>query len=199
VRRIVLASNNPGKLREIAPLLAPLGIDVIPQSRLGIGEAEEPHHTFLENALAKARHASRASSLPALADDSGLCVDALGGAPGVHSAYYAGREGSREERDARNNAKLLADLEKSDDRRAHYVCVLVLMRGPGDTQPLVAEAEWHGEIARAPRGSGGFGYDPYFYLTDLGKTAAELPPEDKNRISHRGRALQKLLAMLKTA
>ena len=195
MKQLVLASNNPGKLREIVTLLAPLAIEVIPQARLGIAEAEEPHDSFLENALAKARHVCFASRLPALADDSGLCVDALGGAPGVHSARYAGDPRS----DQRNNEKLLADMSAHEDRRAHYVCVLVLMRGPGDTQPLVAEAEWHGEIARAPRGSGGFGYDPYFFVKDLGKTAAELAPEEKNRISHRGQALRKLLAMLKSA
>jgi XTP/dITP diphosphohydrolase len=199
VKSIVLASGNPSKKAEIEQLLAPFGTRVITQVELGITEAAEPHDSFLENALAKARHACFATRLPALADDSGLCVDALGGAPGVYSAYYADQEGSRAERDARNNAKLQAELEKCDSRNAHYVCVLVLMRGPGDTQPLVAEAEWHGEIARAPRGRGGFGYDPYFYLKELGKTAAELAPGEKNRISHRGQALQKLLAMLKNA
>jgi len=197
VKSIVLASGNPGKKAEIEKLLEPFGTRVVTQTELGITEADEPHDSFRENALAKARHASFATRLPALADDSGLCVDALGGAPGVHSAYFAGSEGSRAERDARNNAKLLAELEKCDDRRAHYVCALVLMRGPGDTQPLLAESEWHGEIARAPRGGGGFGYDPYFYVKALGKTAAELAPEEKNRISHRGQALQKLLALLK--
>jgi XTP/dITP diphosphohydrolase len=194
MRQLVLASSNPGKLREIEPLLAPLGIEVIPQSRLGITEAEEPHDTFVENALAKARHASRASGLPALADDSGLCVDALGGAPGVHSAYYAGREGGREERDARNNAKLLASL--ADARRAHYTCVMVLVRSADDPQPVVAEGTWHGEIARAPRGTNGFGYDPLFLLPERGVTAAELAPEEKNRISHRARAVARLLEML---
>jgi XTP/dITP diphosphohydrolase len=195
VKSIVLASGNPGKKAEIEQLLSPFGTRVITQVELGITEADEPHDSFLENALAKARHACFASRLPALADDSGLCVEALGGAPGVHSARYAGEPRS----DRRNNEKLLAQMSAHEDRRAHYVCVLVLMRGPGDTQPLVAEAKWHGEIARAPRGSGGFGYDPCFYLKDLGKTAAELAPEDKNRISHRGLALQKLLAMLKSA
>ena len=195
IKRIVLASNNPGKLREIAVLLAPLAIEVMPQSRLGIAEAEEPHQTFRENALAKARHASRASGLPALADDSGLCVDALGGAPGVHSAYYAGREGSREERDARNNRKLLAGL--GEERKAHYTCVMVLMRSPDDAQPLIAEGTWHGEIARSPRGSNGFGYDPLFLLPERGLTAAELPTEQKNRISHRGLAAARLLQLLK--
>jgi XTP/dITP diphosphohydrolase len=195
MRRIVLASNNPGKLREIAMLLAPLAIEVIPQSRLGIAEAEEPHDTFLENALAKARHASRASGLPALADDSGLCVDALGGAPGVHSAYYAGREGSREERDARNNRKLLAGL--AEERKAHYACVMVLMRSADDAQPLIAEGTWYGEIARSPHGPNGFGYDPLFLLPERGLTAAELPAQEKNRISHRGLAAARLLELLK--
>jgi XTP/dITP diphosphohydrolase len=193
VKSIVLASGNPGKKREIEELLAPFGTRVVTQTELGITEAEEPHDNFRDNALAKARHACFATRLPALADDSGLCVDALGGAPGVHSARYAGEP----ESDARNNEKLLSELKEKSDRRAHYVCVLVLMRGPGDTQPLVAEAQWHGEIAHTARGSNGFGYDPYFYLPGLGRTAAELPPEEKNRLSHRGQALQKLLALLR--
>lgn len=193
MRRIVLASGNPGKIREIGALLAPLAIEVVAQSELGIGEADEPYQTFRENALAKARHASRASGLPALADDSGLCVDALGGAPGVHSAHYAGHEGDRETRDARNNMKLLASLK--DDRKAHYVCVVVLLENEAK-DPLVAEGRWHGEIARAPRGSGGFGYDPLFLLPD-GRTSAELEPAEKNRISHRGIALAKLLELLR--
>jgi XTP/dITP diphosphohydrolase len=194
MKRIVLASGNPGKIREIGALLAPLAIEVVPQTQLGVSEAEEPHDSFLENALAKARHASQATGLPALADDSGLSVDALGGAPGVHSAYYAGREGDRETRDARNNAKLLASLK--DDRKAHYTCVLVLMKQAQDDTPLVAEGLWHGEIAHAPRGSNGFGYDPLFLLPN-GKTAAELDPAVKNRISHRGIALAKLLELLR--
>jgi XTP/dITP diphosphohydrolase len=197
VKSIVLASGNPGKKKEIEALLEPFGTRVVTQSELGITEAEEPFETFRENALAKARHAAFATRLPALADDSGLCVHALAGAPGVHSAYYAGTEGGRAERDARNNAKLLADLEGKDDRGAHYACVLVLMRGPGDTAPLIAEAEWHGEIARAPRGGNGFGYDPYFLVPGLGRTAAELPPDEKNRLSHRGQALAKLLELIK--
>jgi len=197
VKSIVLASGNPGKKAEIEQLLAPFGTRVVTQTELGITEADEPHDSFRENALAKARHVCFATRLPALADDSGLCVDALGGAPGVHSAYYAGREGSRAERDARNNEKLLLELKEENNRRARYVCVMVLMRGPGDAAPLVAEAEWHGEIARAPRGGNGFGYDPCFYLPALGKTAAELAPEVKNRLSHRGQAMQKLLALLK--
>jgi XTP/dITP diphosphohydrolase len=192
--RLVLASGNPGKLREIRALLAPFHFEVLSQAELGIAEPEEPHQTFLENALAKAHHASRAAGLPALGDDSGLSVDALGGAPGVHSAYYAGREGNREERDRRNNAKLLANL--SDRRSAHYVCVMVLVKNAEDRNPLVAEGLWHGEIARAPRGANGFGYDPLFLVRDLGRTAAELDPAHKNRISHRGIALQKLVALL---
>ena len=190
--KLVLASNNPGKLREIRALLPPRW-DLVSQKDLGISEAEEPHPTFMENALAKARHASRAARLPALADDSGLCVDALGGEPGVHSAYYAGREGGRDERDARNNEKLLASL--GDRRKAYYCCLMVFVRHPEDPRPLVAEGLWHGEIARAPRGSGGFGYDPLFLLPD-GRTAAELPPDEKNRVSHRAAALRRLLSLL---
>jgi XTP/dITP diphosphohydrolase len=197
VKKLVIASSNPGKLREIEPLLAPLSIEVVPQLKLGIADAEEPHASFLENALAKARHASRASGLPALADDSGLCVDALGGAPGVHSAYYAGREGSREERDARNNGKLLKSL--LDRRTAYYACVMVLARHPDDPLPLVAQGMWRGEIARAARGANGFGYDPLFYLPELNKTAAELDAATKNRLSHRAQALSRLLSLLKDA
>jgi len=196
VKSIVLASGNPGKKAEIEQLLAPFGTRVITQVELGITEAEEPHDSFLENALAKAHHVCFASRLPVLADDSGLCVHALGGAPGVHSAYYAGREGNRPERDARNNGKLLTELAKFDDRSAHYECVLVLMRGPGDAQPLVASAQWQGSIARLLRGGGGFGYDPLFLPRGMTQTAAELAPEEKNRISHRGQALAKLLQLL---
>jgi XTP/dITP diphosphohydrolase len=195
VNKIVIASNNPGKLRELSALLAPLGIEALPQSRFGVTEAEEPHDTFLENALAKARHASRATELPALADDSGLCVPSLGGEPGVHSAYYAGKAGSREERDARNNAKLVAALRDRADRAAFYYCVLVLVRSAADPTPVVADGAWHGAIALEPRGSGGFGYDPYF-RTSTGLAAAELPPDEKNRASHRARALQALAAKL---
>jgi XTP/dITP diphosphohydrolase len=194
MKRIVVASNNPGKLREIGTLLQGLALTAVPQGELGIAEAEEPHDTFLENALAKARHASRASGLPALADDSGLCVEALGGEPGVHSAYFAGREGTREERDARNNEKLLQELR--DHRRAYYACVIVLVRSAADPLPLIAQGIWRGEIARAPRGSNGFGYDPLFLVPFMGKTAAELDPAEKNRISHRGQALAQLLERL---
>ena len=194
--KLVLASNNPGKLREIKGLLE-RDIELVAQSALGIAEVAEPHATFLENALAKARHASRAARLPALADDSGLCVDALGGEPGVHSAYYAGTEGNREERDARNNARLLSQLGAK--RSAYYCCLVVLVRSPEDPRPLIAEGVWRGEIARAPRGANGFGYDPLFLLPALGKTAAELSPAEKNRVSHRALALKRLLELLHAA
>lgn len=193
--KLVLASGNPSKLREIGELLAPLSIELVSQAGLGIPEADEPHASFLENALAKARHASRLARLPALADDSGLCVDALGGEPGVHSAYYAGRDGGREERDARNNQKLLSSMKER--KSAYYCCVMVMLRHADDPRPLVAEGLWRGEIARAPRGSNGFGYDPLFFLPQLGKTAAELDPAEKNRISHRGQALAGLLQLLR--
>jgi len=193
--KLILASNNPGKLREMRALLAQLGHDIVAQGELGIAEAEEPHDTFVENALAKARHASRESGLPAIADDSGLCAPALGGAPGVHSAYYAGREGDRDARDARNNAKLLAEL--GEDRRAHYRCVMAFVRSADDPAPLVAEGEWHGSIARAPRGANGFGYDPLFEVPGRGLTAAELPEDEKNRLSHRAQAAARLAAMLR--
>ena len=186
--RLVLASGNPGKLREFRRLLAPLGIDVIPQSELGIAEADEPHITFVENALAKARHASAHAKLPALADDSGLCVRALGGSPGVQSARYAGLPRS----DARNNARLVEALAGVADRRAHYACVLALVRHEGDPEPILADGAWHGTIVDTPKGSGGFGYDPYFLDAATGRTAAELPLEDKNRISHRGKAARRM-------
>ena len=195
MKRIVLASSNPGKIREITALLARLSIEVVPQAQLGIIEADEPHETFLENAVAKARHASRVARMPALADDSGLCVPALGGEPGVHSAYYAGREGGREQRDARNNEKLLRELK--EQRIAYYACIMVLVRSATDPLPLVAEGIWHGVIARAPSGANGFGYDPLFYLPHVGKTAAELDAAEKNRISHRGQALAKLAELLR--
>ena len=197
MRRLVLASGNPGKLKEIRAVLAPLALEVVAQVELGIAEAEEPHPTYLENALAKARHASRAANLPALADDSGLSVDALGGAPGVHSAHYAGTQGDREERDPRNNAKLLAELAKADSREATFVSVIVLVRHPEDPEPVVAEGRWRGRIARVPRGANGFGYDPLFVVGGREVTAAELDAAEKNRISHRGQALQRLLALLR--
>jgi len=193
VKKLVLASSNPGKLREFEALFAPLGMEVVPQASLGIADAEEPHGTFVENALAKARHASRRSRLPALADDSGICVGALGGEPGVHSARFAGEPKS----DARNNEKLAQLLAGKDDRRAHYYCVVVLLRHAEDPEPMIAEGTWAGEIVAEPRGANGFGYDPYFFLRDFGKTAAELEPEQKNLVSHRGKALRRLLAKLR--
>lgn len=198
MKRLVIASNNPGKLREIGAILAPLGVEVVAQGALGVDEAEEPHCTFIENALAKARHASRITGLPALADDSGVCVHALDGEPGVHSARYAEPAGNapREEQDRRNNEKLLRALDGHADRRAHYCCVIVLVRHDADPQPLIAEAEWHGEILSSPRGQGGFGYDPLFFIPELGRTGAELSPDEKNRVSHRGRALAQLVAKL---
>lgn len=192
MKKLVLASNNAKKMKELNALLAPLGFEVIPQGQLGIPEAEEPHCTFVENALAKARHAAQLSGLPALADDSGLCVDTLGGAPGVYSARYAGEPKS----DARNNAKLLADLAGQSNRSAHFYCVLVLVRSADDPQPIIAEGEWPGEILEAQRGADGFGYDPLFYLPAFDKTAAELDSALKNQLSHRGIAMQKLTARL---
>jgi len=197
IRRLVIASGNPGKLREIGQILAPLGIDVAAQSAYGVSDADEPHDTFIENALAKARHAARHTGLPALADDSGICVDALGGAPGVRSARYAADGDPSISQDERNNRKLLAALEEVDMRSAHYYCVIVLVRRHDDPQPLIAEAEWRGVVMRAPRGEGGFGYDPLFLLPGLGVSAAELPPETKNRLSHRGKALALLAERLR--
>jgi XTP/dITP diphosphohydrolase len=198
MKKLVAASANPGKLREFRQMLEPLGIEIVPQSELGIAEAEEPHATFVENALAKARHASRCAGMPAFADDSGICVATLGGEPGVHSARYAGGEyRGRDAQDERNNRRLIAELHAKTDRRAHYYCVIVLVRHADDPEPLIAEGRWHGEVIDEPRGSNGFGYDPYFYLPDLERTAAELPPGDKNGISHRGQALRRLVAALR--
>jgi XTP/dITP diphosphohydrolase len=196
MNKLVIASNNPGKLREFEHMLAPLGIEVLTQSQLGISEAEEPHCTFIENALAKARHVSRESGLPALADDSGICVNALGGAPGVQSARYAG---NNPKSDRRNNDKLLQDMQGVTDRRAHYYCVLVLVRHADDPQPIIAEGEWHGEIAHEERGDGGFGYDPMFWLPDQGRMSAELTHDEKAQLSHRAKALKILLQRLRTA
>lgn len=196
-QQIVIASNNAGKLRELQAMLKPLGLDAVPQSHWAVPEADEPHSTFLENALAKARHANRATGLPALADDSGLCVPTLGGDPGVNSAHYAGREGDRETRDARNNARLVDELRNREDRSAFYYCVLVLVSSDDDPVPVVADARWHGAIVLEPRGANGFGYDPYFLVREHGKTAAELTAEQKNRSSHRGLALAALAAKLR--
>ena len=192
-RTLILASNNAGKLREFASLLEPLGLNVEPQGAHDVPEADEPHLTFVENALEKARHASRLTGLPALADDSGVCVNALGGAPGVLSARYAGEPKS----DERNNARLIADLASHADKSAYYYCVLVYVRHADDPQPIIADARWNGVMLAAPRGEGGFGYDPYFLLPELGLTAAELPASDKNRLSHRGQALRLLVEKLR--
>ena len=192
ISKLVIASANPGKLREIQAILAPLNIIAVSQNELGIADAEEPFFTFIENALTKARHSSRLSGLPALADDSGICVDALDGAPGVFSARYAGEPKS----DARNNEKLVNELAKHNNRHAHYYCVMVLVRHATDPEPIIAEGTWRGEIILTPRGSNGFGYDPYFFLPALGQTSAELEPARKNRISHRGQALEQLMQKL---
>lgn len=189
-RTVVLASNNAGKLAEFSSLLAPLGLALRKQSELGISEAEEPHATFVENALAKARHVAQHSGMPALADDSGVCVPALGGAPGVLSARYAGEPKS----DARNNQKLIHDLSSHEDKSAYYYCVLVYLRHAQDPQPVIAEGRWDGEIIATPRGENGFGYDPHFWVASLNKTAAELSAEEKNQLSHRGQALRALIA-----
>lgn len=199
MKKLVLASSNPGKLREFRQMLVPLGIEVVPQAALGITDAPEPHETFVENALAKARHASRAAGLPALADDSGICVAALDGAPGVVSARYAeGDGGSREEQDRRNNEKLIAELRGTRERSAHFYCVIVLVRHAADPEPIIAEGRWHGEISEAPHGTSGFGYDPYFYVPALGMSAAELAPDVKNTVSHRGQAARRLVELLRT-
>lgn len=193
MKTLVLASNNEGKLREFRRLLAPLGIELVAQGDLAIPEAEEPHPTFVENALAKARHASRLSGHPALSDDSGVCVVALGGAPGVYSARYAGEPKS----DARNNAKLIEVLAGTADRRAHYACVLVLVRHPEDPEPIITEGRWDGRIVDTPRGSGGFGYDPHFEDLESGLTGAQMPLERKNQVSHRGKALRHMIERLR--
>ncbi len=198
LRRVVLASNNAGKLREFSALFAPLGIELVPQGDLGVPEAEEPHVTFVENALAKARHASRLTGLPALADDSGLCVASLDGAPGVYSARYAKMHGG-EKSDAANNALLVRNLASVADRSAWYVAVLALVRSENDPRPLIGEGLWHGEIIDVPEGANGFGYDPHFYLPDMALTAASLDPDEKNRVSHRARALRELLSKLSHA
>jgi XTP/dITP diphosphohydrolase len=194
-QRLILASNNAGKLKEFAQLLGPIGFELHPQGEFDVPEAEEPFGTFVENALAKARHASRLTGLPALADDSGVCVNTLGGAPGVYSARFAGEPKS----DARNNQKLVADLAGRADKLAYYYCVLVYVRHPDDPQPVIADGRWNGEIIANPRGENGFGYDPHFLIPSLGKTTAELAPEQKNALSHRGQALRALVEKLKPA
>ncbi|HSI24033.1 MAG TPA: RdgB/HAM1 family non-canonical purine NTP pyrophosphatase [Methylotenera sp.] len=192
LNQLVIASGNSGKLAELQNLLAPLNIQVIPQSQFSVTEAAEPHCTFIENALAKARHASLATNLPALADDSGLCLEALPGIPGVHSAYYGGEPRS----DAKNNAHLINVLKQHSNRFAYYYCCLVLVRQHDDPQPLIAEGVWNGSILKKPRGTGGFGYDPLFLDSITGKSAAELTPELKNKLSHRGKAMRKMLQLI---
>lgn len=199
MKTLVLASNNAGKLREFSGLLAPLDWQVRPQADWLVPEVAEPHPTFIENALVKARHAAQHTGLPALADDSGICVPVLQGEPGVHSARFASLNDGLPKSDARNNARLIELLKPHADRRAYYVCVLVFLRHAQDPQPLIAQAQWWGEILEAPRGEGGFGYDPYFYLKDYGCTAAELSATQKNQISHRGQALRSLLLQLQAA
>ena len=193
MKEIVIASGNAGKLREIEAILAPLGFTGVPQSVYNVPEAPEPHPTFVENALAKARNAALHSGLPALADDSGICVAALGGAPGVHSARYAGEPKS----DDRNNAKLVETLKAETDHSAYYYAALVLVRHADDPHPLIAEGRWAGQVIATPRGANGFGYDPYFYLPELDKTAAELDPHQKNLVSHRGKALRRLAGLIR--
>jgi XTP/dITP diphosphohydrolase len=203
--RLVLASHNPGKLAELQSLFAPLGMQLVGQGRLDIGEADEPHATFIENALAKARHAAAAAAGPAIADDSGLVVDALGGAPGVASAHYASidrhdggdREAQRRVQDAANNALLLERMRGQGDRSARFVSTLVAVRSAVDPEPLVAVGRWPGEIAWSPRGEGGFGYDPLVYIPALAKTVAELGAAVKNSVSHRALAAQQMLALMR--
>ena len=193
MQKLVLASNNAGKVKEFQALLAPLNFQVIPQGELGIPSAEEPHVTFVENALAKARHASAASGLPALADDSGICAHALHGQPGVLSARFAGGQGD----DAANNQKLIQELQNQADRGAHYVCALVFVYSANDPEPIIVQTRWYGQIIDQAAGSNGFGYDPHFFLTEQQCTGAQLDPAQKNLISHRGQALRELIAQLK--
>ena len=197
-KQVVLASNNAGKLKEFSAILSEAGITMVPQGQLGVPEADEPFGTFVENALAKARHASRLTGLPALADDSGLCVDALDGAPGVYSARYAVLERGGEKSDAANNALLVQRLQGQADRRACYVALLVYVRHAEDPRPIIVEGIWRGEIVDQAQGDQGFGYDPHFYIPEFQRTVAQLPPELKNRHSHRGQALQRLLTLLRS-
>ena len=188
-KKIVLASSNLGKLAEFNALFGPLGIELISQQALGIAPAPEPFFTFVENALTKARQASSISGLPSLADDSGICVEALDGAPGIHSARFAGPDAT----DIQNNEHLLDLMKNHTNKRARYVCALVFIRHTNDPEPIIASGTWNGEIIDSPRGANGFGYDPFFFLPDLGQTAAELPPALKNKISHRALAMQELM------
>lgn len=192
-RKIVLASANKKKMKEMEELLSPLGFEVISQSTLGVPSADEPFGTFLENSLAKARNAAKYTGLPAVADDSGICVEALGGLPGVHSARWAGEKSS----DEANNVKLLEELKDKSDRRAHYSCVLVAVKSAEDPEPLVAVGKWHGTVVDKRAGEGGFGYDPYFRPDEMDRNAAELTAEEKNQVSHRGKAMRELRTQIK--
>lgn len=194
-KTIVLASNNPGKLKEFRQLFSDYGLKVVPQNELDIPDTPEPYCTFVENALTKARHASRMSGLPAIADDSGLCVDALNGQPGVYSARYAGEPRS----DEGNNALLIRTMAGQECRTAHYYCCLVFVRSADDPRPVIVDGDLQGIIRDTPAGSNGFGYDPYFYIPELGKTAAEMTLEEKNRYSHRARALGRMIDALKSS
>jgi XTP/dITP diphosphohydrolase len=196
ISKIVLASNNPGKLAELQAMLAPLGIALVRQGELGIPEAEEPHRTFVENAIAKARHAARASGLPAIADDAGLCVDAFGGLPGVDTAFYATRFGYPKS-DANNVKALLEQLRGHTNRRAALVSTLVAMRTPEDPEPLIAVGRAAGVIAPEPMGEHGFGFDPVMFIPELGQTFAQLPPARKNEISHRGKAARRMMELIR--
>jgi len=191
-KKLVIASGNKGKIAEIQALVAHLNIEIIPQSVLNVSEAAEPHCTFIENALSKARHASLSTGLPALADDSGLCLEALDGAPGVHSAYFAGEPRN----DDRNNTHLLQVLKEHSNRFAYFYCCMVLVRKHDDPQPLIAEGMWSGSILKLPHGDKGFGYDPLFMDSKTGKSVAQLPIEIKNKISHRGQAMRKMLLLI---
>ncbi len=206
--RVVLASNNAKKLSELQALLHGVPVSLVTQGSLGIAEAQEPHHTFLENALAKARHAAQACGGAALADDSGLCVPALGGAPGVISAHFGGvvsadplgredRESLRRRQDAANNNLLLRQLQGVEDRHARFVSTLVAVRSADDPEPLVAQGRWEGQILQAPRGTHGFGYDPLMFIAQLGLTVAEMDADQKNRVSHRARAAQVMVSLLR--
>jgi len=204
--KLVLASNNAGKLRELQSLLAPLGFELVAQGSLGVAEADEPHATFVENALAKARHAARAGGCAAIADDSGLCIDALGGAPGVVSAHYAQvelplgeREHLRRVQDAANNALLLQRMEGVTHRRARFVCTLVAVRAADDPEPLIATGRWQGSLLRSAQGIGGFGYDPLVFIPALGRSVAELAAAEKNAHSHRASAMRQMLALMREA
>ncbi|PID63488.1 MAG: non-canonical purine NTP pyrophosphatase, RdgB/HAM1 family [Gammaproteobacteria bacterium] len=197
IKQLVLASSNAGKLKELSAIFADVDIEVLPQSQFDIVDVEETGTTFVENAILKAKHASKISGLPALGDDSGLVVPALGGAPGIYSARYAQETPDAPKSDAKNNEKLLAELAGIDDRRAAFVCVMALCLSDTHPLPLLAEGIWQGEIETAPHGDGGFGYDPLFFVPSHGMTAAEMNKAEKNRVSHRGQALQSLLAELK--